>query len=61
MTDFNMLRKGALARKWSDPGLPKGPSKVDLRRMLKQAAANTQASADSATAVRMAKQERRHG
>jgi hypothetical protein len=34
------------------------PSKSDLRAMLAQAVANTQASADSSTAVRIAKQGR---
>lgn len=38
--------------------LPQGLSKNDLRRQLADAIANTPASSDSATAVRLARQER---
>lgn len=56
LSDLN--KQDAARRHWVRP-ISEGPSKEGLRRMLAHAAANTQASADSAATVRSARQERR--
>jgi len=60
MSRLGDLNKMAAAYRHRSRSLPpSGPIKDELRRMLAEAASNTQASADSAAAVRIASQERR--
>lgn len=53
------LRREYRARQLWALSLPRAPSKEELRRMIAEAAANTQASADCAAAVRIARREQR--
>jgi hypothetical protein len=57
-TDDRLKREYRARQLWA-LCLPRGPSKDELRRMIADAVANTLASADSGTAVRLARQERR--
>lgn len=58
MSKIDRLRREYRARQLWALALPRAPSKDALRAMIAAAVANTPASADSATAVRLARQER---